>query len=213
MQKEMKVRGLLLFIFIVGNLKAQTPELVKFERSESYKKDCSLIKNCIESIVLNNQTLILTLYTWKPARSIERCLKYRITNDTLFIDYLQSNKSEAILYMATNKQCEILDFEFKGFSKMPDCISYNSDVVSTCPNGFLSYKIYKGDTINIINRNGYKEGKWIDFYESGDMKVKEYTNGRFIKGHIYDKSGKITHVVSEEGEEVSIPIDFYNETH
>jgi hypothetical protein len=213
MQKDMEVRLLLLFIFIIGNLKAQPFELLKFERSESYKKDCSLIKNCIESIVLNNQTLILSLYTWKPVNSIERRLEYRMTNDTFSIDYLQSNKNEAIVYMESNKKCEVLNFEFKGFTKVPNCISYNSDVLSTCPIDYLSYNIYKGDTINIINRNGYKDGKWIDFYESGVTKIKEYNNGRFIKGYLYDKSGKITHVVSDEGVEVSIPIDFYNATH
>jgi hypothetical protein len=213
MHKEMKLHGLILFVFIVCNLKAQTPELVKFERSQSYKKDCSIIKNCIESIGLNNQTLILTLYTWKPVNSIERCLEYRIANDTFFIDYLQSNKNEAILYMESSKKCEVLNFEFKEFTKVPNCISYNSDNLSTCPIEYFSYNIYKGDTINIINRNGYKDGKWIDFLESGVTKIKEYNNGRFIKGYLYDKSGKITHVVSDEGVEVSIPIDFYNATH
>jgi hypothetical protein len=214
MPKEMKVYIFILLVFNIGILKSQNIELVRFERSDNYKKDCNLINNCIESVDLINQSLVFSIYTKKPARDIERSLTYRKNNDTLIVNYYQSNSNEAVLYLATNKKCEVLIFEFKGFSSVPACIIYNQEVSSLCPVTYLSYSIDKDDTINIVNKNGYKEGKWIDFYKTGEiLKIKEYKNGQFIKGNLYDKAGNITHIVSVEGVEVSIPVDFYNATH
>ena len=77
----------------------------------------------------------------------------------------------------------------------------------------MPYLIYKGDKINVINKNGYKEGRWIEFYDTGEiLKIKNYQNGRFINGHLYDKTGKTTHIIDEGYEETAIPIEFYNKT-
>jgi antitoxin component YwqK of YwqJK toxin-antitoxin module len=73
---------------------------------------------------------------------------------------------------------------------------------------YYEFDIYQGDTINMINKNGRKDGTWIDFYNTGEIqKRKKYKNGIFQEGYMFDKNGKVTHVIFEEGTEISTPIN------
>jgi hypothetical protein len=216
-------------------VKSQSVELLDFNIQRNYEKNCDTIKICIDSVNCLNNTLSLDLHIknnliYKP----ERTLSYEFNTDTLFIEYYsKAVEKDSIVYNALTEEydtlkyitqsvsindmihagCKKYYFKFIGYNKKPKII-YNEVLVPDCPLTYLSYKIYKSDTINIINYNGYKEGKWIDFYDTGEiLKVKKYSNNQFLEGYMYDKSGKVTHVVSEEADEVAIPIDFYNETH
>lgn len=63
---------------------------------------------------------------------------------------------------------------------MPKYIEYNKVQLTDCLKGHCQFEIYQSDTIIVLNRNGYKEGLWIDFYETGEiMKRKTYKNGAF----------------------------------
>jgi len=52
--------------------------------------------------------------------------------------------------------------------------------------------------LNRINANGYKQGWWISFYDTGEIHERKlYLNGAFQGGKTYDKSGKDLHYIGE----------------
>jgi len=233
-EKTMKILTFIFCLFNVLILESQNIELSDFRIKINYDKNCDSINTCIDSIKCFDNTLLFSFYikdnqSFKP----ERTLSYNLDQDTLFISYsYKPIEWDSIVYNIKTKKydtlrftsvsisvngfesgCKKYYFSFNGISKIP-YVLYNQELITYCPIDYLSYIIYQGDTINIINKNGYKEGRWIDFYETGEIrKIKEFKNGQFIIGNLYDKTGKITHVVSDEGVEVSTPIDVYNEMH
>lgn len=230
-----KTSALVILLFDFAFSISQTLELSNFKIEDQYEKNCGVIKNCIDSIRFSNRSLIFNLYIEDASEYMpERTLSYKLSNDTLLLNYYSEAKEKdtVIFNKVTGKydslkyysqvisngpfshSCKTFLFEFIGLTKTPGYFTYNKEVLQSCPVTYVSYSIYKGDTINIINAKGNKEGRWMNFYDTGEiLKVKNYKNGRFTSGNIFDKAGKITHIVDEEEEEVAIPVELYNQMH
>lgn len=231
----MRIISIIVFLFTFSIIKSQSIELLKFNIQRSYEKNCDSIANCVDSLSYTENILSFNFHLkdnliYNP----ERSLSYKLRRDTLIIDYYSKPfEKDSIVLNPTTKEfdtlkiimqsvsfydilhsgCKKYHFEFANLIKKPQIV-FNNKLVAFCPTSDISFSIYKDIKINIINNNGYKEGKWIEFYDTGEIqKVKEYKNGRFLEGYMYNKSGKISHVVSEEEQEIAIPIDVYNATH
>ena len=104
---------------------------------------------------------------------------------------------------------KIETFRFKGFKKCPSTIYLNGIYYKKCPTEDIESKTYNGNIINRINKNGFKEGVWLQFYETGELREKKYyENGKLLNGKTFDRNGKDLHYISESsGSITSLQID------
>jgi len=101
-----------------------------------------------------------------------------------------------------------IEYVLTGFKKVPKAFKFDYSNLCDCPTKPIKFEICDNDTINMINENGHKHGKWIEFYGTGEiMKRKEYSNGQLVEGYLYDKHGKATHTLKEEAMEFAAPIE------
>lgn len=85
-------------------------------------------------------------------------------------------------------------------------------MIHICPTSELAYDIVNGDTVNLINVNGWRHGKWISEIKTDSttlVKVKYYNNRQFIKGYIITEYGDTTYYIDETCIETAIPYDLY----
>jgi hypothetical protein len=216
----MRILAIIICLFSFDLIKSQSIELSDFRIQKSYEKNCDSIKRCIDSVRLMDNSLFINLYIKDPlSYKPERTLSYKIIEDTLFISYYSNpiEKDTLVFNEETkeydtlksiaqsiwfsdmlHKECKVFLFEFKGINKVPKCFVYNQEVVPSCPITYLSFSIYQGDTINIINKNGYKDGKWLRFFDSGEIEEKKlYDDGRFLGGPTFDRNGNDLHIIGE----------------
>jgi hypothetical protein len=136
-------------------------------------------------------TSVLPSTQLKDTVYYDKKLRKRVTMHRMRMDY-----SIHVDAMGPKAKREV--FRFKGFKSCPETIYLNNDLYPNCPGKDIEYRIYKGDTINRINANGFKQGLWITFYETGEVhERKNYKNGAFQGGKTYDKNGKDLHYVGE----------------
>ena len=101
---------------------------------------------------------------------------------------------------AMDQSCRKLLLKFVGYNTIPNCFIYNGGVLTDCPVTNIDYKLHNGDTINIINKDGFKHGTWLEFYDSGQILNKRiYKHGRYIEGFQYDRNGQVIHRLYERG--------------
>jgi hypothetical protein len=224
---------LILILLNPGTIYAQNIVLSRFSIEDQYGKNCGVIKNCIDSIQLTDHSLLINL-TVEDACVSERRLTYKLLYDTLSLNYYsEPTEKDTVIYnektgnydstkyyslsISVNQfihSCKTFFFGFTGLNRIPRCIVYNSEILRSCPVTNVSFLVHRGDTINIINANGNKEGGWLTYYDTGEiLKVKNYKNGRFLNGYIFDKEGNITHIVDEEEQEIDIPVEDYKQMH
>jgi hypothetical protein len=229
----MKSFVILILLLNVTLLKSQNILLSNFRIEDQYEKNCGVLKNCIDSIQLTDHSLLINL-TVEDACVSERRLTFKLLYDTLSLNYYsEPTEKDSVIYnektgnydstkyyslsISVNQfihSCKTFFFEFAGFNRIPRYIVYNNEILRSCPVTYVSFSVHRGDTINIINANGNKEGGWLTYYDTGEiLKVKNYKNGRFLNGYIFDKEGNITHVVDEEEEEIDIPVEIYKQMH
>ena len=92
-----------------------------------------------------------------------------------------------------------------GFSNIPKVLQFDHITMCDCPTKPIKFEFYKGDTINIIDKNGKMQGKWLTFYNTGEIeKQKYYKQGRFINGQYFDRQGKIIGEIQEGEMEIII---------
>ena len=212
-------------------IKAQQIELIEYNTYQIFSKNCDYLSACIDSISLYNDTLQLTLTTEDLQYNSKPQFSYKVKNDTIEIKYFppeiikdtiiynkDTKKYEkvkyykgAIIYERIGKgnSCRTFLIKFNGIQNIPNHIIYNGRLLTNCPSTIINYKLYKGDTINLIDENGFKDGIWIDFYDTGEiMKRKVYKHGRYIEGFQYDTNGNKTHTLSESCEKTIVPNSF-----
>jgi Zn/Cd-binding protein ZinT len=226
----MKTKLIFILTIYCNLINSQDIKLLSFVIQSNYTKDCNFVTDCIDSLRYVDNTLLLTFYQKDDEKYIpERTLSYEMLVDTLNIDYYsrpiikdtiifneEKKKNDTLKCMSSlsilmnndfESGCKLYYFQFKGLRTSPKYIKYNNKYMSICPTTIVDYTIYKGDTINVINKNGFKNGKWIEFYDTGEMlKLLEYYDGHFIKGTFFSKDGKESRPCSDYMD-VTITID------
>ena len=97
-------------------------------------------------------------------------------------------------------------YKLVGFNELPSVIQFLGNTLCECPTQPVKFEIYKNDTINILNKNGRKDGVWLEFYDNGIIKEKQkYNNGEYLGGYLYDSTGKVTH--QNHGSVIYVPIE------
>lgn len=223
---------LLLVIVANGFLLSQDIRLVEYKSEPDHSKNIDKTGPCVlkkelkgdvltvELLSRNMQYSVTPNYTMTYKKGVLRItpvLPETRLPDTVYYDkklrkkvILHSLRMDYSVYsdlMGPKAKREV--FRFKGFKSCPQSIYLNTIFYPACPGKDIEFRIYKGDTINRINGNGYKQGLWITFYDTGEVhERKRYVNGAFQGGKTFDKAGKDLHYVSEsEGGISSFQVD------
>lgn len=226
----MKIKILSFLIISYNLIYAQEVELIEFNTWKNLSQNCNWISSCLNFVSLKQDTLLIFINTMNLRYKTQPELSYMYNNDTLKIDYgpvpvirdtvifdtksqkYDTVKSISMLSIPTrtgmDKSCRTLSLRFAEFHTIPGCFIYNGEQIAECPDTYLNYQLYNGDTINIINKGGFKHGVWLEFYDSGEVRTKKlYKNGQFTEGFLYDKNGKITHTLSDGCISIAMPVE------
>ncbi len=198
--------------------------------SASYNlKNFKYVGECILSNRFSNDTLTIELLSENIQYLKKPHLEFVFNNDTLNITRIPEPR-DTVIYNKEKNRYDTLDivdikcnveigglnpnykletFRFYKRKIKPTTIYVNGELYKNCPTKDIEFKIYKGKIINRINKNGLKDGLWLQFHENGKIKEeKHYENGVFIKGKTFDSKGKDLHYVSESsGGIVTLQID------
>jgi len=221
---------LLIFLF-TDTIVAQKYQLINSKHDPDNSKNCSLIGNCISTAIIKNDTLYLTIFINNNGRDLEAYRdSFIYKNDTLSLILVDTNKIETtfrfnsfkniidtfyIAKMQIMRQLvggldfQRLQYNFIGFNYLPKVFQFDNENLCYCPAKMIHYEIYKGDTVNIIDKNGHRQNKWLTFYETGEiMKQKNYKDNSFVSGQYLNKSGIVIGEIEEsEIETIIIPED------
>lgn len=193
-------------------------------------KNFDYVGECILSNSLSNDTLTIELLSENIQFSKKPHLEFVFKNDTLsIIRRPESRQKDSIIYNKDKNRYDTLHFvemdrmEIRGLDpkykletfifykqrKCPTTIYVNGELYKNCPTKDIEYKTYNGKIINRINKDGFKDGIWLQFHETGKIcEEKYYDKGRFIRGKTFDRNGKDLHYVSESsGGIMTIQID------
>jgi len=180
-------------------------------------KDLKYVGECILSNRLSNDTLTIELLS-ELRYYTKSHLEFFFNNDTLNITRIPETRDTVIYNKGKNRydtvvivdiRCNIEigslnpnykleTFRFYKRKSKPTTIYVNGKLYKNCPTKDIEFKTYNGKIANRINKNGFKDGLWLQFHENGKIKeVKYYENGMFLKGKTFDINGKDLHYVSE----------------
>jgi hypothetical protein len=82
----------------------------------------------------------------------------------------------------------------------PKIIRLRNEIIENCID-HTDFQVLEGDTTNMLDRYGLKQGDWVEYFPNHGIKKKEnYSNGRLINGIEYNEKGKIISRTSGEGE-------------
>ena len=215
-------------------MKTNSLKLIDYNTAPYSLKNFDYVRECVLNKKLSHDTLTIELLSSNTQYSEKPEISFLLKNEILNINILpKTTQTEKKVYNKIKKRYETVyevmsgsfhidglgpkakkeTFRFKGFKKCPTTILLNGMYYKECPTEDIESKTYKGSIINRINKDGFKEGVWLQFYETGELREKKYyENGTFISGKTFDKSGKDLHYVSESsGGITSMKIDsLYN---
>jgi len=201
--------------------KYNSKQLIDYKSTSYCLKNFEHVRECILNNHLSNDTLTLELLSENMQFSKKPEIKFILHNDTLniTIQVKTIQKKDTIIYNKKEKKYETMHsfemqgdihvdmlapkgkietFRFKGFKKCPTTIYINGIYYKKFQTKDIESKTYKGNIINRINMNGYKDGVWLEFYETGELRERKYyENGRFFHGNTFDRNGKDLHYVTE----------------
>jgi antitoxin component YwqK of YwqJK toxin-antitoxin module len=168
---------------------------------------------------LSGDTLTIELLSQNVQYAKKPHLEFVFNKDTLNITRTpESRQKDTIIYNKEKNKYDTLHFvemsrmeireldpkykletfRFYKQRKKPTTIYVNGKLYKNCPTKDIEFKTYKGKIINRINKDGVKDGVWLQFHENGKIKEeKYYDNGRFLNGKTFDSNGKDLHYVSE----------------
>ena len=211
----------MLLTFSTDTVLSQEIRLIDYTSSPDYSMNIDKVGKCVLKKALEGDILTLELfstntqYSVKPKFEftygkgilrIETKLPMTQLKDTVYYDKVQKKKiTMHAVRMDYSINVDVLGpkakrevFRFKGFKECPTSVYLNDELYPNYPERDIEYRTYKGQIINRINSNGYKEGLWITFYDTGEVyERKQYNNGAFQGGKTYDKNGKDLHYVTE----------------
>ena len=214
----MKRSFYLTFVLLFGCwVAAQNYKLIASGHIPENSKDCRKTGNCISEKSLSHDTLKVTFYTDNQDRNLNDFRdSFTLDHDTLSLNLIntaikttyvfntEKNKTdtvETVQMTMLNRMDDSYDtrlneYTLTGFNKMPAAIQFNRTKLCDCPTLPVQFEIFRNDTINMINANGHKQGVWISFYDTGEIKEKKYFDkGNFTGGQMFDINGKDLHAI------------------
>ncbi len=217
-----------MFLVLANSISSQKYRILSVTKQVDHSKDFRITGYCYDKIRLVGDTLTVQFYT-QNAENQTKGMKDAFTfrNGVLnFFEVYTETVKDSIYFNPKTKKNEIIHmgtatismdalnpdqkrtYKLVGFKTIPKVIQYNQASLCKCPTKPLKSEIYKNEKINVINANGLKDGRWIEFYDTGQiMKTKKYDNGNLLGGYWYDKKGKKTHRIQESAMETAIPIE------
>jgi len=215
---HMKRSFYLTFVLLFGLwVAAQNYKLITSGHIADNSRDCRKIGNCISAKSLRHDTLKISIYTDNQDRDLNAYRdSFTLDHDTLSLNQLNTsikttydfnkdkNKTdtvETVQMTMLNRMDDSYDtrrndYVLTGFDKMPAVIQFDHTKLCACPTLPVQFELFRNDTINRINANGHKQGVWISFYDTGEIKEKKYFDkGIFTGGQIFDKKGNDLHAI------------------
>jgi len=194
---------------------AQNFKLIESKHISDNSKDCRKIGNCVSDKYIKRDTLHLIIYFDNNCRDLSFFQdSFSFYNDTLSVNLIDTTKikNPTICDSGNNKIGKVIangkarfyrpcfgDYDtqkfqylLSGFNNLPKVFQFNHQTLYDCPTHSIQYEIFKSDTVNVINFNGKKEGLWIQYYDTGELKEKDwYKDAVFDHAITYDKNGNI----------------------
>lgn len=200
--KQVKTITTFIFLGLYLSCSTATSQLIDYDSKSYSLKKIEYVRECVLSNHLSKDTLTIELLSRNMQFSQKPDLDFIVKNDTLNITVkpkIRQKKMLSSIYVdELAPKGKIETFRFKGFKKCPATIYLNGIYYKKCPTEDIESKIYNGNIINKINKNGFKEGAWLQFYETGELREKKYyENGRLLNGKTFDRNGKDLHYISE----------------
>lgn len=174
---------------------------------------------CILRNFLSGDTLTIELLSKNVQYANKPHLEFAFNKDTLNITRIpESRQKDTIIYNKEKNKYDTLHFvemssmeikeldpkykletfRFYKQRKKPTTIYLNGKMYANCPTKDIAHKTYNGKVINRINKDGFKDGVWLQFHENGRIREeKHYDNGVFVGGKTFDQNGKDLHYVNE----------------
>lgn len=164
-----------------------------------------LVQNRVISKTISNDTFNLHIgFSENCCIEFDPLAHYK--NDTLFI--APYKKPPSIL--CDCNCCYELVLHFSGITDTSLHVSYRNEVLPVTQHPYptqpISFEIFEGDTVNMRNIYGFKEGEWILFYDSTNLvKTRAYHDGkasnvkeRPYKVATYSKEGLLEQVLHKD---------------
>ena len=192
----MKRSFYLTLVLLIGCwVAAQKYKLIASGHIADNSKDCRKIGDCISYRSLSHDTLKVSIFTdnhdqdlniFRDSFSLDHdTLSLNRINTSITTTYIfnkEKNKTDTvetgqmIMYnrMDNSYDTRRNEYTLTGFDKMPAAIQFDRTKVCDCPTLPVQYELFRYDTINRINANGHKQGTWISFYDSGEIKCPNY---------------------------------------
>jgi len=195
-------------------------QLIDYKSTSYSLKNFEYVRECVLSKKLSHDTLTIELLSENYQYSNPE-VKFILKSDTLDITVQVKTvqRKDTVIYNKKKKKYETMHtiemqgdihvdmlvpkgkietFRFKGLKNFPTTIYVNGIYYKNCPTKDIAYKTYKGKVVNRINKDGFKDGVWLQFHENGRIREeKHYDNGAFVGGKTFDQNGKDLHYVSE----------------
>jgi hypothetical protein len=204
--------------------------IVDVVKQKDSSKDFKVIPYCFDKNEIIDDTLIVQFYTKNQTYpNNDRKDTFSFDNGVLIFSdaYIYDNVIDSIVTIdektgertvsyiggvqaiSVGESYQKRIYKLVGFNELPSVIQFWGNTLCECPTQPVKFEIYKNDTINILNKNGYKDGVWLEFYANGNIKKRQkFNNGENLGGYLYDKTGKATHRVQASIPEITIPIEY-----
>lgn len=226
-----KLNLVLLIVSVLANpINSQNYRVVSVTKLVDHSKDFREMGYCYDINKIVGDTLYVQFYTQNVknlTKGVTDTFSYHNGVLNFYDGYPKQKVRDSVYYNPKTKKREVLHmlesgslmvdgwnpdqkrlYMLTGFKKTPTTIQHNEVTLCNCPTKPIKFEIFDNDTINVLNANGLKDGVWIEFYDTGEiMKKKRYKNGNSLGGYLYDKKGKVTHTLTDEANEIAMPIE------
>ncbi len=217
----MRLSTLLFFLFTLFFATGQNSNLIHFTKKECDQSvSIERIRERISNIQLKNDSLFIQLafiancaYTdWHYADAV-------FNNDTLHLTYgypekivsdISENGDTIIYYNLSLDECNCYfecEYVLAGITSIKFPITFNNRLIIYSKEKYktypIRYQILRGDTINLIDKHGFKQGKWL--FQTNDSVTfinRTYQNDTIVVGadYKYHHNGEIKSITNWEND-------------
>ena len=155
-----------------------------------------LVARITESEVSNGVTLLTINFADNCCPEFAPEIEF-IENKLFIVPY----KQKEVMELCSCNCCFSLQFRITGLPPQYDVFFRGMKIIQSAdpyPVVTPSHEVFEGQTVNRMNKYGFREGKWITLYESGQIKdILEYPDnqirrhGRELRSKSFYESGQL----------------------